>query len=134
MIMKRAFLAALGLTACVLASGAAEAATRFGVVCVHNKTNTTINFQVKWADVGRWDNHSLAPGGSHWFSHRYEQQGVDRSPNLLVRFDSDLTQQRYNLTYHLKRRAAAGKSCGEGKPYAFEYESRNRKFIDLKAL
>ncbi len=132
--MKRALLAALGVTAGVLASGAAEAATRFAVVCIHNKTNATINYQVKWADVGSWDNNSLAPGQNQWFSHQYSQAGENRSPDLLVRFDSDLTQQRYDQTYRLDRRAAAGKSCGEGKPYAFEYEPRNRKFIDLKAL
>jgi hypothetical protein len=133
-IMKRAVLAAIGLTACVLASGAAEAASRFGVVCVHNRTNATINFQVKWADVGRWDSYALSPGGNRWFSHRYDEQDENRSPRLLVRFDSDLTQQRFNLQYKLNRRAAAGQSCGEGMPYAFEYEPRNRKFIDLKAL
>jgi hypothetical protein len=135
-IMKRTvpFLAALGLTACVLASGAAEAATRYGVVCVHNRTNQTINFQVKWADVGRWDSYALSPGGNRWFSHRYDEAGENRSPRLLVRFDSDLRYSRYNLEYKLNRRAAQGQSCREGAPYAFEYESQNRRFIDLKSL
>jgi hypothetical protein len=133
--MRLAFssLAALCLAAASLPN-AAFAANRYGVVCVHNQTSVPVHFQVKWADVGRWEGHVLRPGGRHWFSHEYDRQNENRSPELLVRFDSDLSQARYNLQYKLQRRAAAGKSCGEGKPYAFKYEQRNRSYIDLKSL
>jgi hypothetical protein len=62
-----------------------------------------------------------------------EHQNEDKSPTLLVRFDSDLTHSRYNLEYRLERRAAEGNTCAEGKPYASEYEPHNKHFIDLKA-
>jgi hypothetical protein len=127
-------LVGLGLLAAALGSATVEAANRYAVVCIHNRTSTAINFQNKWADVDRWESNTIQPGRSRWFSHRYDHQNENRSPTLLVRFDSDLRQHRYNLTYKLERRAAAGQSCDEGKPYAFEYEPRNRHFIDLKAL
>lgn len=124
----------LGVAASILGATTAQAANRFAVVCLHNRTSAPINYQVKWADVDRWDTNRLAAGANTWFSHEYDRQNENRSPRLLVKFDSDLTQQRYQLTYKLERRAAAGKSCSEGKPYAFQYEPSNRKFIDLKAL
>jgi len=127
-------LVGLGLLVAALGSATVEAANRYAVVCIHNRTSIAINFQNKWADVDRWESNTLQPGHSRWFSHRYDRQNENRSPTLLVRFDSDLRQQRYNLTYKLERRAAVGQSCDEGRPYAFEYEPRNRQFIDLKAL
>lgn len=126
-------LVALGMFASTLGSTTAQAADRYGVACVYNRTNVPINFQAKVGD-GPWEQHRLQPGADRFFWHKYEHQNENRSPTLLVRFDSDLTQARYNLEYRLERRAAEGNSCGEGKPYAFEYEPNNRNFIDLKAL
>lgn len=125
-------LVALGMFASTLGWTTAHAADRYGVACVYNRTNVPINFQTKVGD-GQWENNILQPGGNRFFWHKYEHQNEDKSPTLLVRFNSDLTQTRYNLEYRLERRAAEGKSCGEGKPYAFEYEPNNRNFIDLKA-
>ena len=42
---------ALGVAVSAIGTTTAQAANRFGVVCVHNKTTVPINFQVKWADV-----------------------------------------------------------------------------------
>jgi hypothetical protein len=126
---------ALGVAVSAIGTTTAQAANRFAVVCVHNKTTVPINFQVKWADVNRWDENKLSPGSSMWFSHKYDKQNENKSPRLLVRFDSDLKQNRqYQIEYKLERRAAAGQTCSEGKPYAFEFEPANRNFIDLKAL
>jgi hypothetical protein len=125
-------LVVLGFVASTLGFTAAHAADRYGVACVLNKTNVHVNFQAKVGDAG-WEQFSVEPGGNRFFWHKYEHQNEDKSPTLLVRFDSDLTQARYNLEYRLERRAAEGNSCAEGKPYAFEYEPHNRNFIDLKA-
>ncbi len=125
-------LVALGVVASSLGLTAAQAADRYGVACVHNRTNVHVNFQAKVGDAG-WEQFALEPGGNRFFWHKYEHQNEDRSPTLLVRFDSDLSQARYNLEYKLERRAAEGNSCAEGKQYAFEYEPQNRNFIDLKA-
>jgi hypothetical protein len=132
--MKYVFssLVALGLVGSTLGLTTAQAAKRYGVVCVYNRTNVPINFQTKVGD-GQWEQYTLEPNGNRFFWHEYQHQNENRSPPLLVRFDSDLTKARYNLEYRLERRAAEGNSCGEGKPYAFEYEPNNRNFIDLKA-
>lgn len=111
----------------------AHAANRYGIACVFNRTATTINYAVQ-VGSGQWTNYAIAPGANRWFSHAYDRQNENRSPDLRIRFDSDLRQGRFNITYKLTRRAAQGQSCGEGKPYAFEYEPNNRNFIDLKSL
>ena len=111
----------------------AHAANRFGVVCLHNPTQATVALRVKWADVGTWEAYTLSPGHNRSFSHRYDSQNENRSPNLVVRFDSDARGgSRYNMNYQLPRRAAAGNSCAEGNQYEFVYEGSNRNFIDLK--
>jgi hypothetical protein len=114
-------------------SDAAYAADRYGVACVFNKTNIPINFQAEVGN-GNWEQYRLDPGANRWFAHKYDHQNQNQSPPLRVKFDSDLSQSRFNVEYKLPRRAAEGNSCAEGKPYAFEYEPRNHNFIDLKAL
>jgi hypothetical protein len=121
------------LASIAFTSGAAHAANRYGVACVFNKTNIPINFQAEVGE-GQWEQYRLGPGESRWFAHKYEQQNQDHSPPLRVKFDSDLSQSRFNIEYKLPRRAAEGDTCGEGKPYGFQYEPNNRNFIDLKAL
>jgi hypothetical protein len=121
------------LASTAFVSSAAHAANRFGVACVFNKTNISINFQAEVSN-GKWEQYRLAPGENRWFAHKYDHQNQDQSPPLRVRFDSDLSQARFNLEYKLPRREAEGDTCGEGKPYGFEYEPNNRNFIDLKAL
>jgi hypothetical protein len=113
--------------------GPVHAANRYGVVCLHNETRATVGLRIKWEDVGQWEPYSLRPGWNRSFSHRYDQQNANRSPRLLVKFDSDVrVGNRYNIEYQLPRRAAAGNSCAEGNQYVFVYEGTNRNFIDLK--
>jgi len=125
--------AALTLVAIAGLVTTAQAANRYGVACLNNRTKSPINFSAKVGN-GQWQRYSLASGSSRSFWHRYEQQNEDRSPNLVVRFDSDLSGGQYYLQYKLTRRTAQGNSCSEGKAYAFLYEPNNRNFIDLKAL
>jgi hypothetical protein len=112
----------------------AAAANRYAVVCIKNQTQIPIKYRIQWADVGQWEYKVIRPGFQTSFSHRYDHQNEDRSPRLRISFDSDLSQGSYSTKYKLDRFAAAGNSCGEGKPYAFQYERTNRNFIDLKAL
>jgi hypothetical protein len=121
------------LASMAFVSTGAHAANRFGVACVFNKTSIPINFQAEVGN-GRWEQYRLAPGASRWFGHKYDHANQDQSPPLRVKFDSDLSKARYNIEYKLSRRAAEGETCGEGKPYGFQYEPNNHNFIDLKAL
>jgi hypothetical protein len=124
---------ALGMFASILGSTTAQAANRYGVVCLHNKTDTPINFTVKTGN-GPWELYTLEPDTNLTFWNTYEYQNQNRSPIFEVRFDSDLSEGSYYLQYRLERRAAEGNSCSEGKQYAFKYEPGNQDFIDLKAL
>jgi hypothetical protein len=124
---------ALATMAAAFWFNAAQAADRYGVACVFNKTTVPINFQAKVGN-GQWQQFTLMPNTNRWFSHKYNSANQDSSPPLEVKFDSDLRRNsRFNLTYKLPRRAAEGDTCSEGKPYAFLYEGNNRNFIDLKA-
>jgi hypothetical protein len=106
------------------------AASRYGVVCLHNHTDDPINFRVSIGDDS-WTRETLAPDTTLTFSHRYKYPNEDRSPIFEVRFNSDLTGSRDYVHKELERRSAVGKSCSEGMNYAFEYERNNRNFIDL---
>jgi hypothetical protein len=125
---------AVGIFATLLLPASAQAVNRFGVVCVKNTTDVTIPYRVQ-ENNGEWRVRSLEPGWEQAFVHKYSRPNEDRSPELDIKFDSDLRAQRqFRLTYKLPRRAAAGDSCSEGAQYQFQYDSRNRGFIDLKKV
>ncbi|NRA46681.1 MAG: hypothetical protein HRU09_17165 [Oligoflexales bacterium] len=105
------------------------ASTSWGVVCVRNQTNLTINFQTKW-DGYNWESYSLAPGGYRWYSWRYE--GGRSSPNFQVSFDYDLRDRRETYKYYsLERYQAQFEDCQYGKQYGFQ---QTGSFIDLYSL
>ena len=111
---------------------AAYAVFRYGVACVKNHTDQMVFYQYKEAD-GTWREGSLRPGWEMTFAHKYSRPNEDRSPELHIKFDSDLNaQSRFTVPYKLPRTAAVGDSCKEGAQYAFQYEKGNRRFIDLK--
>ncbi len=123
----------LSVAMLVLGLSDAQAANRYGIACVYNRTGSTINYAIQ-VGSGGWTRYAIAPGANRWFAHEYDRQNENRSPDLRIKFDSDLRQGRFDITYKLGRRASQGQSCAEGKGYAFEYERNNRNFIDLKAL
>ncbi|MDI4665785.1 hypothetical protein K9U40_15850 [Xanthobacter autotrophicus] len=111
----------------------AQAATRYGVACIHNRTQHAINFDIKVGKDGSWTSYRLQPGWNRSFSHKYDKQNENQSPPIYIRFDSDLRGKTFWTEYKLERRAASGETCEEGKPYNFRYERNNQDFIDLKA-
>jgi hypothetical protein len=74
------------------------------------------------------------PAEKRWFSHEYKFANENHSPTFRIRSDSDLSGQRFNITYKLERRAAVGQGYGYGKKYAFRYDGGDRRFIDLKSI
>jgi hypothetical protein len=109
----------------------AQAAKRFGVVTVTNKVNVPINFQIKIGDGG-WQNWRLSPGASRCWWHEYGWANEDRSPVTKIKFDSDLRNGQYWMSYNLQRRAAEGNACAEGKQHFFRREREDGNFVDLK--
>jgi hypothetical protein len=124
---------ALATSIAVFGLSSAQAADRYGVACVSNRTTVPINFTIKVGN-GEWQVFNLVPNHSRSFAHKYDASNQDKSPVLEVKFDSDLRRNSlFNIYYKLPRLAAEGDTCGEGKRYAFVYESNDRNFIDLKA-
>lgn len=79
------------------APGSLIAARRFGVVCIFNRTSILVKFMARVGD-GEWCQHGLEPGGNRWFAYKYEHANENRPPDLEVRFDSDLSGSRCNIT------------------------------------
>ena len=125
-------LAIMALGAVVAGSPSySDAATRFGMACVKNETRFNVRFRFK-VGKGQWRKRSIFPGRYHWFSHKYDRLDENRSPTLLVEYDSDgRNNKRFNVRVRLQRKAATGQSCKEGAQYAFIHERANRDFIIL---
>ena len=113
----------------------AEAANRYAQACITNKTKATIYYKTRWGD-GPWKDISIYPGKRRWHSWRYREADHNRSPHLRVRFDSDLSGDRYWQTYKLEKNATPqeGDCQRYGVEYVFKYDGSSRDYIDLKKL
>ncbi|QJP13710.1 hypothetical protein G3545_08590 [Starkeya sp. ORNL1] len=118
------------LATLVLGSVPSYGANRYGIACVDNRTNQRINFSVKIGD-GQWKPQNLAPGTRRWFTHTYDRVNENSSSSIRVRFDSDLRGTNFSTVYKLTRHTAVADKCDEGYIYAFRYEPRDRRYIDL---
>jgi hypothetical protein len=118
------------LATVVLGSVPAHAANRYGIACIDNRTNQRINFSVKIGG-GPWKQQNLAAGYKRWFTHTYDKVNENSSSQIRVRFDSDLRGTNFTTVYKLTRHTAVTDKCEEGYIYAFRYEPRDRKYIDL---
>jgi hypothetical protein len=132
---KYSFPVALGLTAAVLWSAAAQAADNkhYGVVCLRNDTKANITYMRKIGDGG-WETRFLAPGDAWRIAHRYDSTNENKSPPVLVKYDADASARKFSQSKELTRRAAVGDTCKEGYVYAFQYEAANRSFITLERV
>ena len=74
----------------LLVAQKAEAANRFAMTCVENRTRITLNYSVKWGD-GSWKRASVGPGRriSHTYPFPPGQEG--RAPWLYISFDDNLS-------------------------------------------
>jgi hypothetical protein len=107
----------------------------FGVVCIVNDTNATVNYSYRWGN-GSWSDTSIPPGNQRW--HSYElivylnevpDPNADHQPDFVIRFDERLSDGDYFKEYTLDRDAAADENCDEGHEYSFQYVNDSR--IDL---
>ena len=136
MDMRVAVAAFAALPALAAFVPAAEAANRFALTCIENRTNVSLTYQFRWGNDGEWSTRTLQPntGRSHYW--KYDRPNENRSPTLYVRFDSDLSrrmiQQRYRLESHASPQESDCKRYG--KEYVFRYDGSAGKYIDLKAV
>lgn len=131
--MKVKAVAIVIIFATVTLPAVTKAVDRFGVACVTNMTDAVIFF--RYESGGEWHTDSLRPGFWKSFAHKYDKPNQNHSPELDIQFDSDLrAQKNFTLKYKLQRRAATGDNCDEGAQYQFQYDARERSFIDLKRV
>ncbi len=114
----------------------ADAANRFALACIENKTDVALNYQFKWGDDGQWATRTLQPNGRRAHSWRYANPNEKRSPWLYIRFDSDLSKRMINQSYRLESYASPQETdcTAYGKEYVLRYDGTARKYIDLKAV
>jgi hypothetical protein len=113
----------------------AQAADRYAMTCIENKTNITLRYRVKWGNGG-WTSWSVAPGRrvSHWYEYPRGKEG--RSPPLYINFDDDLSGKVKSREYRLESyRSPQTTDCIRyGREYQFRFDGSARKFIDLISI
>ena len=136
MKMRVAVAALAGFSALAAFVPAAQAANRFALVCIENRTNVTLNYNFKWGVDGKWSSRTLAPNAGRAHSWRYSHPDENRSPGLHVSFDSDLSRRMIKQSYFLKARASPQESdCkAYANEYVFVYDGTAKKYIDLKQV
>src|SRR5690606_14234447 len=76
---------------------------RFSLVCVQNSTGHSINYRIRWGTAD-WKSFTIEAGRRHFHGWEYNKPGNVDSPNLRIRFDSDMTAGtswvEYNLPYN----------------------------------
>lgn len=124
--------ASASLAGLTLMGPEAEAADRFALTCMQNKTNLTLNYKTKWGD-GQWQTHRIVPGGKRWHAWEYQRGQEGRSPWLHVAFDDDLSGRAKHRTYRLASYASPqqGNCQRYGKQHQFRYDGTAKKYIDL---
>jgi hypothetical protein len=136
-VEKRLAVAALvGCSTFAAFVGAPEAASRFALTCIENKTNETLNYSFRWGEDGPWSSRSLQPNAARSHSWRYSNPNVRKSPGLYIKFDSDLSGRMINQGYRLESYASPQETdCkAYGREYVFRYDGNARKYIDLKGV
>jgi hypothetical protein len=123
-----------GYFAFALVAPVAEAANRFAMTCIENKTDITLNYRKKWGKNDSWDSHRLEPGKR--ISHTKELTSDGKAPDLYVTFDDDLSGRTKKRDYVLVSFASPQTTdCKNyGKEYHFRYDGTAKKFIDLVGI
>jgi hypothetical protein len=128
MIKRALSCAALALSAMTVSLAGANSAHayQYGSFVIHNPSNVTINYQMKWGNDG-YQNFSVEPGS--WRSHYIELGSDQMIPVPYVRFDFVTWDQ--SVTYQTYEMDAYGTNfTNDGKDYTFQYTSDGR-FLDL---
>lgn len=132
MTLKRFMSAAICLSALAFAGSGADAANRYGLTCVWNRTDINLNYSYKWGN-GSWRRASVRPGAKMAHGYRFPPNSQS-SPDLYIRFDDDLIHKGVQRReYRLSSYASPQETgCQQyGKQYQFRYDGQAKKYIDL---
>ncbi len=107
--------------------------TTHGCACVHNRTESTVNFRYKWGD-GDWRNVTAKPNFKNWICWRYGD-AQKKSPNLTFQLDVDMSASTAWTTYAIARVQTVRAHCdavGKGGHYNIRYRpNTNNAFIQI---
>jgi len=125
-----------GLSVLAAHASTGNAASRFALTCIENKTNISLNYQYRWGNNGQWSSRTIRPSARQWHAWKYDRPNENRSPSMHVRFDGDLSSRMISQTYRLESHASPqeGDCRRYGKEYVFRYDGSAKKYIDLKAV
>jgi hypothetical protein len=104
-----------------------------GCACVHNETQSTVNFRYKWGD-GEWKTVNSKPNWKNWICWKYADQKMS-SPTLTFQLDVDMTSGNAWTTYNIARVQTTRAHCdavGRGGHYNIRYRpNTNNTFIQI---
>ena len=129
-VRKAVALAVLACGLSVLTTQDTRADDRFALVKIVNKTNVPLNFSYRVGD-GPWHPVQLLPG--HWQGVwvKLMRPNSRRHKTIRVRFDEDLSSQRYFRTFRLKAYGSPDIDWSRARPYHFAYDGATRRFVAL---
>ncbi len=107
-----------------------DKANRYATVCIGNHLRYAKKYSIKWGN-GPWKSRSVAPGKLVLHSWRYSRVNENRSPVILIRFDSDMSSKKFFSQYRLEPYASPDQRCSSARKYRFKYEN-DRRYVDLK--
>jgi hypothetical protein len=74
----------------------------------------------------------LAAGANHWWSHKYDRPNENRSPDFVLKFDSDgRAGSEYGDTRVLRGNAAPEQNFDLGHKYVFRYDDPSKRYVKL---
>lgn len=122
-------LAAAGVVLALLAAPQAEARNRFALTCISSATGDTIYFAYRWGTKGKWTEVTADPGQWRMLMWNYDRPNENRSPQLQVRYDDDMSDGENFVVTDVDAFAASSEDCeGQGKTYHFE-DRRGELFL-----
>ncbi len=91
----------------------------YALTCIGNTTDLKLNYFVKWGQ-GEWTRASVSPQKWMWHTWTYNDK---ESPELLVRYDSDLTQGQSWVVAPLEKYASPSRGkAGDCERYGKRYQ------------
>lgn len=122
------------LLCCFSTAVRSESIKPYALTCIGNSTDLKLNYFVKWGE-GEWSRVSVSPQKWMWHTWTYNNKG--ESPELLVRYDADLSQGQTWIVAPLQKYASPSRGqSGDCEQYGRRYQfNRNEKdLIELTAL
>ncbi len=109
------------LLSCLGGATRSEGIKPYALTCIGNNTDLKLNYFVKWGE-GEWQRVSVSPQKWMWHTWAYNDKG--ESPELLIRYDGDLTPGQTWVVAPLEKYA----SPSRGKPGDCEKHGRRYQF------